>query len=817
MTMPQTLPRQARVVIIGGGIIGCSVAYHLAKLGERDVLLLERKKLTSGTTWHAAGLVRSMLYSANLTRLAQYTVELYRGLEAETGQATGFRQRGSISIALNGERWEELQRGASMAAAFGIPFEPIPAGRVRQLWPLLETRDVVGAIHFPTDGQTNPTDTTMALAKGARRGGVRVVEDCAVTGILTERGRAAGVTTREGPIRAEIVVNCAGLWGRQVGLMAGVGVPLQACEHFYVVTEPIDGLPSTLPVLRVMDECTYYKEEAGKLLLGCFEPRAKPWAVDGVPEDFAFGELPEDLEHFEPILAAAVGRVPALGQVGIRKFFNGPESFTPDQRYLLGEAPQLRNFFVAAGFNSIGIQSAGGAGKALAEWIVGGAPPFDLWEVDIRRIQPHQNRKRYLVDRVSEALGLLYAMHWPYRQFETARGVRRSPLHDRLAAEGACFGEVAGWERPNWYGKPGERPHYDYSFGRQNWFAAAAAESRAAREAVALLDLTSFSKLRVAGRDAAALLQRLSAGNVAGPVGRALYTTWLNERGGIEADLTVTRLGETEFLVLGAAATAVRDRAWLERHRDPAAEVTVTDLTTQSAVIGVVGPRSRALLARVTDADLSGAAFPFAAARHIDAGYARVLAIRVSYSGELGWELHVPAEQAAGLLDALLAAGADLGLRLAGMHALDSLRLERGFRHWGHDIGADDDPFQAGLAFTIAWDKPVPFIGYEALLARRGRTPTRRLVPVALEDPAPLLYHDEPIWRDGSMVGRVVAGAYGHTLGRAVGLGSVEHPEGVDAGWIAGGRWEIEVALQRHPARVSLKPFYDPTGSRQRG
>ncbi|MFO1055904.1 MAG: FAD-dependent oxidoreductase [Dongiaceae bacterium] len=815
--MAQTLPRQARVVIIGGGIVGCSVAYHLAKLGERDVLLLERKKLTSGTTWHAAGLVRSMLYSANLTRLAQYTVELYRGLEAETGQATGFRQRGSISVALNGERWEELRRGASVAAAFGIPFEPISAARARELWPLLETRDVVGAIHFPTDGQTNPTDTTMALAKGARQAGVRIVEDCAVTGVLTERGRAAGVVTRDGPIRAEVVVNCAGLWGREVGRMAGVDVPLQACEHFYVVTEPIDGLPATLPVLRVMDEGAYYKEEAGKLLVGGFELKAKPWAVDGVPEDFAFGELPEDFEHFEPILDAAIARVPALGGVGIRKFFNGPESFTPDQRYILGEAPGLRNFFVAAGFNSIGIQSAGGAGKALAEWIVGGAPPFDLWEVDIRRLQPHQNRKRYLVDRVSEALGLLYAMHWPYRQFETARGVRRSPLHERLAAEGACFGEVAGWERPNWYGTPGTQPRYAYSFGRQNWFAAAAAESKAAREAVALFDLTSFSKLQVAGRDAAVLLQRLSAGDVAGPVGRALYTTWLNERGGIEADLTVTRLGEDRFLVLGAAATAVRDRAWLDRHVEPGAEVAVTDLTTHYAVLGLAGPNSRALLSRVSEADLSNDAFPFAAARWIEAGYARVLAIRVSYSGELGWELHVPADQAAGLLDALLAAGGDLGLKLAGMHALDSLRLERGFRHWGHDIGPDDDPFQAGLAFTIAWDKPAGFIGYEALLEKRGRTPASRLVSLALEDPEPLLYHDEPLWRDGRMVGRVVAAAYGHTLGRAVGLATVQNPEGVDAAWLAAGRWEVEVAGERQPVRVGLKPFYDPTGSRQRG
>src|SRR5882724_6178091 len=642
--MTQPLPREASVVIIGGGIVGCSVAYHLTKLGITDVLLLERRKLTSGTTWHAAGLVRSMLYSANLTRLAQYTVELYRGLEAEPGQATGFRQRGSISVALDPERWEELKRGASMANAFGIPAEAIAPSRLAELWPLLENRDVIGAIHFPTDGQTNPTDTTMALAKGARQGGARLVEDCAVTGILTDRGRAVGVITDAGPIKAETVVNCAGMWARQVGLMAGVDVPLQACEHFYVVTEPIADLPSTLPVLRVMDECAYYKEEAGKLLLGCFEPRAKPWAVDGIPDDFCFGELPEDFDHFAPILTAAVARVPALGNVGIRKFFNGPESFTPDQRYLLGEAPFLGRFFVAAGFNSIGIQSAGGAGKALAQWIVEGAPPFDLAEVDIRRVMPHQNRQAYLVDRVSEALGLLYAMHWPHRQFETARGVKRSPFFERQRAAGACFGEVAGWERPNWFGAPGTRPRYEYSFGRQNWFAAAAAEAKAAREAVALFDLSSFYKLQIYGPDAEALLQRLSAGDIGGPVGRARYTLWLNEKGGIETDLTVTRLGEQEFLVVGGAAMSVRDRAWLEHHR-PAARLQIEDVTSAHAVLGVVGPNSRALLGRVSDADFSTAAFPFGTARQVAIGYATALALRLNYAGELGWELYLPSEQ----------------------------------------------------------------------------------------------------------------------------------------------------------------------------
>ncbi len=808
------LPARAKVVIVGGGIIGCSVAYHLTKLGWNDVVLLERKQLTSGTTWHAAGLVRAMLYSANLTRLARHSIELYQGLEAETGQATGFKQNGSISVALNAERWEELLRGASMARAFDVPAEAIDAAEVKRRWPLLLVEDVVGAIWFPKDGQTNPADTTQALAKGARQRGARILENVKATGIVVRDGRAAGVTTDQGTIAADVVVNCAGMWASEVGAWAGVTVPLHACEHFYVVTEPIEGAHPGLPVLRVMDECAYYKEDAGKLLLGAFEPTAKPWGMAGIPEDFVFTELPEDMEHFAPILEAAVRRVPALERAGIRRFFNGPESFTPDQRYLLGEAPELRGFYVAAGFNSIGIQSAGGAGMALAEWIAGGQAPFDLWDVDIARVMPHQGRKSFLVERVSEALGLLYAMHWPYRQFATARGVRRSPFHERWASLGACFGEVAGWERPNWYGEPGTRPEYVYSFGRQNWFDRTAAECRAVRSAVGLLDQTSFAKFRVEGPDAERLLQRVSANDVGGAVGRAVYTQWLNARGGIEADLTVTRLSETAFMVVTAAASATHDMAWLRRAVD-GERVAIADVTSGFATLGVMGPRSRELLRRVTAADLSNGAFPFGAAREIEIGAAPVLAIRISYVGELGWELYIPTEFARAVLDRVLEAGADLGVRPVGMHAMDCLRIEKAYRHWGHDITSEDTPLEAGLGFACAFGKNAAFTGREALLAQRERGVTKRLVQFALEDPGPLLYHNEPIFRDGKLVGLTTSANYGHTLGRAIAMGYVrDDGRVVTPEVVTEGRFEIEVATRRFPARASLRPLHDPKGER---
>jgi 4-methylaminobutanoate oxidase (formaldehyde-forming) len=814
--MASDFPTSARVVVIGGGIVGCSVAYHLTKLGWRDVVLLERKKLTSGTTWHAAGLVRAMLHTVNLTKLAQYTIGLYGSLEKETGQATGFKQNGSISLAVNEERWDELLRGATMAGAFGVAAEPITAKRAQELWPLLNVSDVVGAIHFPNDGQTNPSDTTMALAKGARMGGARIFEDTKVTGVTVKNGRAVGVETEQGAIACEVVVNCAGMWGREVGHMAGVAVPLQACEHFYIVTEPM-GVPANLPVMRNMDSCAYYKEDAGKLLIGAFESTAKPWAVDGIPEDFCFTELPEDFDHFEPVLSAAIHRVPKLGSVGIRKFFNGPESFTPDQRYLLGEAPSLRGFFVAAGFNSIGIQSGGGAGMALAEWIVGGAPPFDLWDVDIRRMMPHQASKHYLSRRVSEALGLLYAMHWPYRQFETARDVRLSPLHARLKEHGACFGEAAGWERANWYAPKGVAPVYEYSFKRQNWFPYCAEECRAARETVAIFDQTSFAKFVVTGPDAADLLQRLSANDVAGPVGRAVYTQWLNHKGGIEADLTVTRLADDVFLVVTSAASSVRDWTHLQRNIPEHARVDLADVTSAYAVIGVMGPNSRALLSRVTSADLSNAAFPFGTCRGIEIASAPVHAIRMSYVGELGWELYIPSEFAVGAFEALMAASEGLGLRLAGMHAMDALRLEKGYRHWGHDIGDEDTPIEAGMGFLCAWNKSPAFIGREALLKQKAQGVTKRLVQFALEDPEPLLYHNEPIYRDGALAGYLSSANYGHTLGRAVAFGYVRNEAGVTADYVNAGKYEIEVAKRRYPARASLTPLYDPKSEKIKG
>jgi 4-methylaminobutanoate oxidase (formaldehyde-forming) len=702
-----------------------------------------------------------------------------------------------------------------MARSFGLEVETLDAAHAQALWPMMTVDDVVGALYLPKDGRTSPVDTAQALAAGARAGGVRVFENVRVTAVRHAGGRVTGVGTDHGEIEAEYVVNCAGMWSREVGRMCGVNVPLHAAEHFYVVTEPIAGLHAAMPVLRDPDNANYFKEEAGKLLVGWFEPVAKPWGMDGIPESFCFDQLPADLDHIEPQLEKAIRRVPALGETGIQLFFNGPESFTPDDRYLLGEAPELRNLFVAAGFNSIGIQSAGGAGKVLADWIVDGHPAMDLWDIDIRRMLPFQGNARYLQDRTVEGLGLLYAMHWPFRQVETARGVRKSPLHDRLAARGACFGEAAGWERPNWYAPHGVEALYEYSYGRQNWFAHSAAEHLAARTGVALFDQSSFAKFLVQGPDAEGVLERISANRIGLPVGTIVYTQWLNPRGGIEADLTVTRVAETAFLVVTAAATQTRDMAWLKRHIPAEARAWVTDVTSGYAVLGVMGPRSRELLSRLTPADLSNAAFPFGTSREIELAYAMVRASRITYVGELGWELYVPTEFAQDVFDAIADEGQLLGLRLGGYHAMNSLRMEKAYRHWGHDITDEDTPLEAGLGFAVAFDKG-EFIGRDALLKARGRTPARRLVQFAVEDPTALLYHNEPIWRDGRLVGRITSGMYGHTVGRALGMGYVEAEGGVGQEFVGSGAFEIEVACRRFPATASLRPFYDPESRRVR-
>jgi len=778
-------------------------------------VLLERRDLSCGTTWHAAGLVGQLRSSHNLTRLASYGAVLYEQLEAETGQATGFRRSGSISVARTAERLIELKRGASMAKCFGVEVEVISAREAGRLWPLMRTDDLVGAVWIPRDGRTNPIDTTLALAKGARQGGAALVENVTVTAIRRANGAATGVGTDRGDITCDVVVNCAGMWGREVGRMAGVNVPLHASEHFYIVTEPMAGVTRELPVLRDTDGGIYVREEVGGLLMGGFEPVAKPWGMDGFPRDFAFSLLPEDWEHFRVFMEQAIVRIPVLETAPVRRHVNGPESFTPDNRYMLGEAPELRNFFVAAGFNSVGIASAAGAGKALAEWIVGGEPSMDLWDVDIRRFMPFQGNAHYLYQRTTEVVGLLYAMHWPFRQPASARGVRRSVLHDRLAARGAVFGVVAGWERANWFATAGVEPRYVYTYGRQNWFPCAAGEHRAVRESVGLFDQSSLAKFLLQGPDATTALQRLCANDVDVAPGRIVYTQMLNARGGVECDLTVTRLAEDAYLVVTIAAAATHDADWIRRGIGKA-PVTLTDVTSAFTVLGVMGPRSRDLLSRLTDADLSNAAFPFGTAREIEVGQATVRATRITYVGELGWELYVPTEFALGVWEAVVGAGENLGLRHAGYHALDSLRMEKGYRSWGHDIGGEDTPLEAGLGFAVAFEKD-GFVGREALLRQRDKPLARRLVMFTLDDPEPLLLGDEPIHRDGVLVGRITSGAYGHTLGRSVGMGYVTHPDGVDSAFVSAGRWELEIAMERFAATARLEPPYDPKSARVRG
>ncbi len=808
--MARAVPERAQVVVVGGGIVGASVAYHLTELGWTDVLLLERHTLTSGTTWHAAGLVGRLRATHNMTRLAAYSADLYSRLESEMGHPTGFRQVGSVSLADNPGRMEELVRGAAMAGCFDVEVEVVDVDALVERWPLMDPTGLVGGVWVPGDGQASPVDTTMALAAAARERGATILEGVAVEEILTREGRAVGVRTDQGPVEAEYVVTCAGMWSHELGRRAGVDIPLQACEHFYLVTEPIPDLPSGLPTLRDTDNCIYVKEDAGRLLVGAFEPVAKPFGVEGLPIDRPFMQLDEDWDHLAPVYERACQRVPVLGEIGIRLFFNGPESFTPDDRYLLGETPELRNHFVATGFNSVGIQSAGGAGRVLADWIVHGHPPMDLWDVDIRRMHHFQGNRRYLRDRSVEALGLLYAMHWPFRQVETARGARRSPFHDRLAALGACHGEAGGWERPNWFAPEGVDPAYEYSYGRQNWFEHSAAEHRACREGVALFDQSSLAKLLVQGPDAASVLNRISAADVDVEPGTSVYTTWLNERGGIEADLTVNRLGEDRFLVVTAFSTQGRDADWVRRQTPDGARMALTDVTSAWSVLGVFGPEARSLLAPLTDADLGNEPFPFGTLAEIDLGYARVTAVRRTYMGELGWELYVPTEFSLGVFDVLWDAGRDRGLVPAGMHAMNSLRMEKAYRHWGEDICDEDSPLEAGLSWGVAWDKPGGFVGREALLAQREEGLTRRLVQFRLDDPEPLLYHDEPILRDRDLVGRITSGMYGHTVGAALGMGYVTHERGSPRDALLEASFEVVVNGERVGATPSYRSFYDP-------
>jgi len=810
-----TIPAKARAVVIGGGISGCSVAYHLAKAGWTDVVLLERRKLTSGTTWHAAGLIGQLRGSANMTRLAKYSADLYRGLEAETGVATGMKQVGSISVALTKERHEELLRQATVARIFDVEVHEISPGEAKAKYPHLNIDGVVGAVALPLDGQCDPANIAMALAKGARMKGAQIHEMTTVTRITTDKGRATGVDyeTDEGPghIAADVVVNCGGMWGRDLAAQNGVTLPLHACEHFYLITEPVAGIDLNLPVLRVPDECAYYKQDAGKMMLGAFEPVAKPWGMNGIRKDFEFDTLPEDWDHFMPILEMATNRMPLFETAGIHTFFNGPESFTPDDRYYLGEAPEVQGYWIAAGYNSIGIVSSGGAGQALAHWITEGEPPFDLWEVDIRRAQPFQKNRRYLKERVTETLGLLYADHFPYRQFATARGIRRSPIHEHLKARGAVFGEAAGWERANWFAKPGQEAEYKYSWKRQNWFDNQRAEHMAVREAAGLFDMTSFGKIRVEGRDACRFLNRISSAQMDVAVGKIAYTMFLNENGGIEADLTVTRLSETAYLAVVPGATLQRNLAWMRAHVGDDFAV-ITDVTAAESVLCVMGPQARDVLARVSPHDFSNAGHPFGTAKEIEIGMGLARAHRVTYVGELGWELYVAADQTAHVFEALMEANPDL--KLCGLHTLDSCRIEKAYRHWGHDITDEDHVLEAGLGFTVS-RKKASFIGRDAVLRGDEGGVARKMLQFRLTDPVPLLFHNEAIVQDGTIVGPITSGNYGHFLGGAIGLGYVP-AKGKTDDEILGSTYEIEVAGQRHAAVATLAPMHDPKSERVR-
>ena len=812
----KNLPTDSQVVIVGGGVIGCSVAYHLGKLGWSDVVLLERKQLSCGTTWHAAGLVGQLRPSLNMTKLARYTSELYMDLEAETGQATGYRRSGSISIATNEERFEELKRSASMAKVFGLEVNVVTPQEIKERYPIIHVDDVIGGILIPSDGYANATDTTQALSKGARQTGVQIIQDCKVTGINHDGAQITGVDTEHGSIKAKYVVLCGGMWTRDLAASVGVNVPLHACEHYYVLFESVAGLHPDLPVMRDYDACSYYKYDAGKLLVGAFEPTARPWGMEGIPEDFCFDEIAGSFEHMEPVLEGAMHRIPALNEAGIKTFFCGPESFTPDVRYHLGQAPELKNCFVAAGLNSIGLQSAGGVGKVLAEWIRDGEPSADLWEVDVRRNMPFQGNRKYLKSRVSESLGLLYAKHFPFRQYETARGVRKSAIHDRLVAAGACHGEAFGWERPNWYAPDGVEPKYEYSFGRQNWFEHSANEHKAVRENVALFDQSSFAKFRLEGKDACKVLNYVCGNNVDVKTGRLVYTQWLNHKGGIEADLTVTRLSETAFLIVTAAETEVRDFYYLKSNIPDDAHCVLTNVTSGMGVVSIMGPKSRDLLQSLTPADMSHKAFPFATSQEIELGYALVRASRITFVGELGWELYVPTEFMQGVYDEIVTKGESHGLAHAGYHAMNSLRTEKAYRHWSHDITDEDTPLEAGLGFAVKLDKPGGFIGRDALMKQKEQGLEKRMVQFLLKDPQPLLYHNEPIWRDNEIVGYLSSGMYGHTLGGAVGLGYVDCKDAADADSILSADYEIEVATSRHPAQASLRPMYDPKNEKIR-
>ncbi len=812
-------PTSARIVVIGGGIVGCSTAYHLAKLGHTDTVLVEKHRLTSGSTFHAAGLVGQLRTSANITQLLGESVALYRRLEAETGQATGWKMNGGLRLACNAERWTEVKRQATTATSFGLHMDLLSPKEAKDLWPLMEIDDVVGAAFLPTDGQANPSDITMALARGARTAGVTICEDTEVLSIEVDNGVIRAVVTDGGRIACEKVVVCAGQWTRALSATVGVNVPLVPVQHQYVITEPM-GVPRNLPTLRDPDRLTYYKEEVGGLVMGGYEPDPIPWAVNGIPRPFQFQLLEPDFDHFAPTMESACGRVPSLRDVGINTLINGPESFTPDGNFILGEAPELRNFFVGAGFNAFGIAAGGGAGMALAEWVSDGIAPYDLWVVDLRRFGAVHRDTAWVRSRTLEAYARHYTMAWPHEEFTSARPAKRSPLYDRLSAAGACFGEKLGWERPNWFASSlhGEVPIDTHTYERPNWFAAVGREHRAVREAVALFDQTSFAKFSLSGPGALASLNWICSNAVDRPVGSLTYTQMLDDRGGIQCDLTVCRTGEDAFYLVTGTGFAVHDFDWIAGSIPADGSVELVDVTTSSTVLSLMGPNSRNVLEAVTSDDVSGGAFPFGTMRPITVAGAAVKALRITYVGELGWELHMSTDDAAAVYDALVTAGRAHGLANAGYRAIESCRLEKGYRAWGADIGPDHTPVEAGLGWAVKKGSGAEFRG-SAAIARQRAEGVKKMLATFTIDPETagrdvVLLGRETIYRDGERVGWLSSGGYGYTVGRSIGMGYVRNSQGVTADWLLSGTYELEVATERHGASVSLRPLYDPTSAR---
>ncbi|HEY84481.1 MAG TPA: FAD-dependent oxidoreductase [Chloroflexi bacterium] len=807
------LPERARVVIVGGGIIGCSTAYHLAKMGWKDVVLLERDQLTSGTTWHAAGLMVTFgSTSETSTEMRKYTRDLYARLEAETGFSTGFKPIGFIEVASNADRLEEYRRVAAFNRYCGVDVQEISPKEIKELFPLARVDDLHAGFYVKDDGRVNPVDATIALARGAQQQGVKIIEGVTATGISKKNGAVAGVKTLQGDIQADYVINCAGMWARQLGELAGVNIPNQAAEHYYLITEELKDISPNMPILEDPSHYAYYREEVGGIMVGLFEPDCAPWNINSIPNDFSFGEIDPDWDRMTPFLEKAMSRVPITMEVGLKKFFCGPESFTPDLQPIIGEAPELRNYFVAAGLNSIGIIIGGGIGQVMAHWIINGRPDVDVTGFNIDRLRVYQNTPEYRKHRTAESLGMVYKCHYPTMSYQTARDARKSPFHDRLAAQGAYFKDVSGWEGADWYAPAGFEAKVDeLSWGRENWFPWWEAEHKAAREGVILMDMSFMSKFMVQGRDAGKALNYISANNVDAKANQITYTQWLNEAGKLEADLTVTKLNEESYLVVVTDTMHRHAETWLKRHISEDDHAFVTDMTSAYGQLNIQGPKSRELLQSITTTDLSNEAFPFRHAREIEIGYAKVLCIRITYLGELGYELYIPSEQAAHVYDRIVEAGKGFGLRHAGLKALASLRMEKGYRDYGHDMDNTDDPYEVGLGFFVDLKKPGGFIGKDAVLKKKAQAPmTRRLAQVLVKDPEPFLFHAEVVRRNGVAVGYVRAGSYGFSLGGAVGLFMIEAGEAINAGYIAKGKWEVEIAGNMYPAEVSLRPFYDP-------